>query len=162
MILKLVTASSISRENVLNNQLRWRMARSDFIEVVIILRGDDWRTYDWLGFAKNEHCLRSQNIRRWDMFCWDIEDSMDSVCYKAMEMIFMQVILMVITRVRLIYTPAITIRAPVFSRNQNLARQSITKKPMEVYHPDEWFVITLHVCWPTTSSNILTVDHNSV
>ena len=30
-----------------------------------------------------------------------------------------------------------TVRAPVFSRNQNSAPQSIPEKPMEVYYPDE-------------------------
>ena len=38
-----------------------------------------------------------------------------------------------------------TVRALVFSRNQNLAPQSITKKPMEVYWLDQWYVITPYV-----------------
>ena len=37
------------------------------------------------------------------------------------------------------------------------------EKPMEVYYLDEWFVELYTVCcWPTTSSNVLIVDVNSV
>ena len=35
-----------------------------------------------------------------------------------------------------------TIYKGKFGRHQNLAPQSITEKPMEVYYLDKWFVIT--------------------
>ena len=39
----------------------------------------------------------------------------------------------------------VTIRAPIFGRNQNSALQNITEKALEVYYLDERFVITLSV-----------------
>ena len=55
-----------------------------------------------------------------------------------------------------------TVRAPVFSRIQNSALQSIMETPMKMYQSG-WMICKYIVCcWPITSSNISIVDQNSV